>query len=46
MDSLALVDRIEIQVVVDNATDSLSTIPAHRVGVRLSGAARDAGIIR
>jgi 7,8-dihydropterin-6-yl-methyl-4-(beta-D-ribofuranosyl)aminobenzene 5'-phosphate synthase len=29
MSSLALVDKIEIQVLVDNATDSLSTIPAH-----------------
>ena len=29
MGSPALVDKIEIQVVVDNATDSLSTIPAH-----------------
>jgi 7,8-dihydropterin-6-yl-methyl-4-(beta-D-ribofuranosyl)aminobenzene 5'-phosphate synthase len=29
MDSLALVDTVEIQVVVDNATDSLSSIPAH-----------------
>ena len=29
MDSLALVDKVEIQVVVDNATDSLSSIPAH-----------------
>ena len=29
MGSPALVDKIEIQVLVDNATDSLSTIPAH-----------------
>jgi 7,8-dihydropterin-6-yl-methyl-4-(beta-D-ribofuranosyl)aminobenzene 5'-phosphate synthase len=29
MDSPATVDKIEIQVLVDNATDSLSTIPAH-----------------
>jgi 7,8-dihydropterin-6-yl-methyl-4-(beta-D-ribofuranosyl)aminobenzene 5'-phosphate synthase len=29
MDSPAIVDKIEIQVLVDNATDSLSTIPAH-----------------
>jgi 7,8-dihydropterin-6-yl-methyl-4-(beta-D-ribofuranosyl)aminobenzene 5'-phosphate synthase len=29
MGSPALVDKIEIQVLVDNATDILSTIPAH-----------------
>ena len=29
MGSHALVDKIEIQVVVDNTTDSLSSIPAH-----------------
>jgi 7,8-dihydropterin-6-yl-methyl-4-(beta-D-ribofuranosyl)aminobenzene 5'-phosphate synthase len=29
MGSPALVDKIEIQVLIDNATDSLSTIPAH-----------------
>ena len=29
MGSPSLVDKIEIQVLVDNATDSLSTIPAH-----------------
>jgi 7,8-dihydropterin-6-yl-methyl-4-(beta-D-ribofuranosyl)aminobenzene 5'-phosphate synthase len=29
MGSLALVDEVEIQVLVDNATDSLSSIPAH-----------------
>ena len=29
MSSLALVDAVEIQVLVDNATDSLSSIPAH-----------------
>lgn len=29
MDRLASVDKVEIQVVVDNATDSLSSIPAH-----------------
>jgi 7,8-dihydropterin-6-yl-methyl-4-(beta-D-ribofuranosyl)aminobenzene 5'-phosphate synthase len=29
MGSPALVDKIEIQVVVDNTTDSLSSIPAH-----------------
>ncbi len=29
MGNLALVDNVEIQVLVDNATDSLSSIPAH-----------------
>jgi 7,8-dihydropterin-6-yl-methyl-4-(beta-D-ribofuranosyl)aminobenzene 5'-phosphate synthase len=29
MDSPVVVDKVEIQVLVDNATDSLSTIPAH-----------------
>jgi 7,8-dihydropterin-6-yl-methyl-4-(beta-D-ribofuranosyl)aminobenzene 5'-phosphate synthase len=29
MSTLALVDKIEIQVLVDSATDSLSSIPAH-----------------
>jgi 7,8-dihydropterin-6-yl-methyl-4-(beta-D-ribofuranosyl)aminobenzene 5'-phosphate synthase len=29
MDSLASVDEVDIQVLVDNATDSLSSIPAH-----------------
>src|SRR5258708_598249 len=29
MGSLTLIDKIEIQVVVDNATDSLSSIPDH-----------------
>ncbi|MGH9711050.1 MAG: MBL fold metallo-hydrolase, partial [Candidatus Acidiferrales bacterium] len=29
MASLEPVDKVEIQVIVDNATDSLSSIPAH-----------------
>jgi 7,8-dihydropterin-6-yl-methyl-4-(beta-D-ribofuranosyl)aminobenzene 5'-phosphate synthase len=29
MDTLGLVDKVEIQVLVDNATDSLSSAPAH-----------------
>ncbi len=29
MDNATLIDKIEIQVLVDNATDSLSSIPAH-----------------
>jgi 7,8-dihydropterin-6-yl-methyl-4-(beta-D-ribofuranosyl)aminobenzene 5'-phosphate synthase len=29
MDGLALVDKVEVHVLVDNATDSLSSIPAH-----------------
>ena len=46
MGSPALVDKIEIQVLIDNATDSLSTIPAHAESeVRLSEAARDARTI-
>ncbi len=29
MSNLALIDKVEIQVLIDNATDSLSSIPAH-----------------